>query len=139
MRGDSVVEERQQDEWWVHWRSSRSVCGSARPPGRLARRLVARPGRRVRAVDQDERRAHRQLATEKFWRAEFDLEAADLALEFHTCEQLLQIQLSSPTPPPPALVGGALDRASKMNVCTPNPVLAASRVVEHSLAEVAEK
>ena len=55
-RGDSLVEERQQEEWWVHWRSSRSVCGSARPPGRLARRPVARPGRRVRAVDQDERR-----------------------------------------------------------------------------------
>ena len=55
-RGGSVVEERQQEEWWVHWRSNRSSCGSGRPPGRLARRPVARPGRRVRAVDQDERR-----------------------------------------------------------------------------------
>ena len=55
-RGGSVVEGRQQEEWWVHCRSNRSACGSGRPPGRLARRPVARPGRRVRAVDQDERR-----------------------------------------------------------------------------------
>ena len=64
---------------------------------------------------------------------------ADLAMEFDTCEQLLQMIASSATPVPPALVGGALDRASKMNHNTPNPVLAASRVVEHLLAEVAEK
>ena len=46
---------------------------------------------------------------------------------------------SSATPPPLAVVGGALDRASKMNHNTPNPVLAASRVLELSLAKVAEK
>ena len=56
-----------------------------------------------------------------------------------SCVFVVRIRHCSATPPPLAVVGGALDRASKMNHNTPNPVLAASRVLELSLAKVAEK
>jgi hypothetical protein len=55
------------------------------------------------------------------------------------CVFVVRIEPISARPPPLAVVDGALDRASKMIHSTPNPVLAASRVLEHLLAEVAEK